>query len=86
MRADRTLTERMLVNLSSNAVKFSPPNSTVSMRVAASGAGQVAFSVTDRGQGVSKEMADKMFDKFTRARGGPRFGSGLGLATRMMPA
>ncbi|MDQ1538255.1 MAG: two-component system, OmpR family, sensor histidine kinase MprB [Actinomycetota bacterium] len=68
--------ERAMVNLLDNAVKFSPPDSTVTVRLAGG-----ALTVTDQGPGVPAADRDKVFDRFWRgddARGMP--GSGLGMA------
>ena len=68
--------ERALVNVLDNAVKFSPPDSTIT----ASLSGGVV-TVADEGPGVPLADRDKVFDRFWRgdeARGTP--GSGLGMA------
>ena len=81
---DFELTVRILVNLLSNAIKFSTPEAVVTVRVAPSGTAMLTFSVIDQGQGIPKEWADKVFDKFTQVEahraGGTVVGSGLGLA------
>lgn len=80
--ADHGVTARVLVNLLSNAIKFSQPESTVIVRVAPFSPNAVAFSVADQGRGISKEWADKVFDKFSQAEVGKtrgEVGSGLGL-------
>lgn len=71
-----------LVNLLSNAAKFSPPGSDVLFTLEAAGDGTLTVKVTDKGPGIPREFRDKIFGKFaqadsssTRARGG----SGLGL-------
>ena len=81
---DSELAVRILVNLLSNAVKFSPPGGVVTVRVAPSAAAALTFSITDQGQGIPTEWADKVFDKFTQVEayksGAATVGSGLGLA------
>ena len=71
-----------LVNLVSNAIKFSPANSTVRIAARLAGGG-VAVSVTDQGRGIAPEDISRLFQKFrqldqpgTRRTGG----TGLGLA------
>lgn len=71
-----------LVNLLSNAAKFSPPGSDVVFTLDAMDDGTFTVTVTDKGPGIPREFRDKIFGKFaqadsssTRARGG----SGLGL-------
>lgn len=73
---DASALERALVNVLDNAVKFSPPDSTVTAHL---GGGVV--TVADEGPGVPVADRDKVFDRFWRgddARGMP--GSGLGMA------
>jgi signal transduction histidine kinase len=81
--ADLELTMRVVVNLLSNAIKFSQPGSVVSIRVAPDEGNVAVFSVIDQGHGIPKELADKLFNKYTqleaRTSGGMP-GSGLGLA------
>ncbi|MGW2216815.1 ATP-binding protein [Nonomuraea sp. NPDC001684] len=78
--ADPALLERVLVNLMSNAVRFSPPGQTV--LVTASGHGDhVEIRVMDRGPGIPPEAHDRVFQPFQRL--GDRdnhSGVGLGLA------
>jgi two-component system sensor histidine kinase MprB len=68
--------ERAIGNLLDNAVKWSPPDGVVEVRVAD---GEV--SVRDHGPGIAEQDLPHVFDRFWRAseaRGLP--GSGLGLA------
>ena len=80
---DPDLTLRVLINLISNAIKFSQPNSAITVRVVPAEADSLlAFSVADQGRGIPKEWADKVFDKFVQVearRAGSTVGSGLGL-------
>lgn len=75
-----SLTE-VLVNLLGNAVKYSFPNSKISLRAEAQGA-QVFVSVTDTGVGIAKEDLPHLFQDFSRGRAQPEgvAGCGLGLA------
>ncbi len=73
---------QVLVNVLANAVKFSPPGTTVT--VAAVPADQdVLFTVRDHGRGIPADQLERIFDRFhqvdasdTRQQGG----TGLGLA------
>lgn len=81
--ADRELTTRVLINVLGNAIKYSPPQSSITVRVAPHDVAEVAFSVIDQGPGVPKEWADKVFDKFAQVearKAGAPVGTGLGLA------
>jgi two-component system, OmpR family, sensor histidine kinase MprB len=73
---DAAALERALVNVLDNAVKFSPPDSTVTVRLS-----NGVVTVADEGPGVPAADRDKVFDRFWRgddSRGMP--GSGLGMA------
>lgn len=74
--------EQVVTNLIVNAVKFSPPGSTVEI-TAKQVRGYVRVSVTDQGPGVPKDKQKKVFEKFFQINGQPwqkGCGSGLGLA------
>jgi two-component system sensor histidine kinase KdpD len=76
---DGLLIQEVLVNLLDNAVKFSPPDSTIDISAAVAGE-SLAVSVADRGSGIPTGSEAKLFDKFFRAEGETRSGSGIGLA------
>lgn len=83
--ADPDRLERILGNLVSNAVKYSPPESEVVVSLAErEGMAQVA--VSDRGQGISPEDLSHVFERLFRASDEHRRESlGLGLyITRML--
>jgi signal transduction histidine kinase len=65
----------LLRNLVENAVDFSPAGSVVKVRLGAAG-----LSVDDDGPGVPGEHRARVFERFWRAPGQTRAGSGLGLA------
>ena len=83
--ADGRQLSRVLTNLFSNAVKFTPPGGTV---VLAAGPPphpneqSLLVSVTDSGEGIPAEMQQLLFGKFQQlpTRGMFRKGTGLGLA------
>lgn len=80
--ADRGKLRVVIDNLLSNALKYSPENGAVTVRVRGSADG-VSLDVTDAGPGVEPEERNKVFDWFfqaDRAHGGRIKGSGLGLA------
>jgi signal transduction histidine kinase len=81
-RADRHAAVQILDNLISNAVKYSPHQTTVQIRGFLSGA-NACISVTDQGPGISEADQRKLFGKFTRLSAKPTGGessSGLGLS------
>ena len=69
----------LIDNLVSNAVKYSPANSkiTVSVRMSETG---TQLIVSDQGQGIPRELRRKVFERFYRLPGQDQPGSGLGLA------
>ncbi len=78
VRADPRRLERVLLNLLSNALKYSPEG-RVRLEVASRG-GWVAISVVDGGPGIRPEDLPHLFQRFYRGRGAPsRDGLGLGL-------
>jgi signal transduction histidine kinase len=84
LMADRKLLRRVIINLVSNALKYTPERGSIMVTVA-DREGAVELSVADTGYGISKEDQELLFTKFYRTRGadGERTkipGSGLGLA------
>ena len=76
VRVDRLRFEQVLINLLSNAQRYTPPGGhiTVSTRLAR---GEVILTVADSGPGISPEDRERIFEPFYR---GDRSGLGLGLA------
>jgi signal transduction histidine kinase len=80
--ADSAATVQILDNLISNALKYSPPNTTVHIH-ALPEKESVVINVRDEGPGISEADQKKMFQKFTRLTARPTGGessTGLGLA------
>jgi PAS domain S-box-containing protein len=80
--ADGVRINQVLVNLIANAIKFSPPSTTVAIAVRQQNGG-MHFEVKDQGPGISEADKSKLFLKFqqldsSETRAQP--GSGLGLA------
>ncbi len=77
---DDVLLEQVLVNVLSNAIKYSPNESEIVISVRCI-SDKVAIAVSDQGIGIPKQDAERIFDKFHRS---PRTlhipGTGLGLA------
>ncbi len=79
VRADRERLRQLLMNLLTNAVKYTVAGDEVRVRAAAEN-GAVSVSVTDHGPGISPEDQRIIFEKFGRARtGSSKPGTGLGL-------
>lgn len=73
---------QVIDNLISNAVKFSPAGTTVTLHASAEN-GSVRISVTDQGQGIPEEEQKKLFQEFGKTSVKPTDGeksTGLGLA------
>jgi signal transduction histidine kinase len=77
---DSALTARVLVNLLTNAIKFSPEHACISLSVAPYQDNRAVFRIADQGKGIPKEWANKVFDKFAQVESRKLgIGSGLGL-------
>ena len=76
---DPSLLRKILVNLLSNALKYSGEHSVVNVRVVCA-AGQLTLTVQDHGVGISAEDQEHLFERFFRARNVTTVpGTGLGL-------
>ena len=83
IQADRDKVRQCLVNLCSNAVKFTPAGGQITVTAEPEAIGRVAIHVTDSGIGIGEEHLDRVFDVFYQVDGSsPREygGAGLGLA------
>jgi len=78
VRVDGGQIERVLGNLLENAVKFSPPDAPVQIRVTSTRA-EVIVRVVDQGPGVAQAELERIFEPFYRG-GDRQRGAGLGLA------
>jgi signal transduction histidine kinase len=77
---DATRIGQVMINLLSNALKFSPARGRVTLSVEASD-GLARLEVADEGPGVSKEEIPHLFERFWRGNAGRRAsGSGIGLS------
>jgi signal transduction histidine kinase len=81
IRADERKVKQVLLNLMSNALKFTPEGGRIDVRAAACD-GVVEISVADTGIGIAPEDQATVFDEFRQvgARAGKVEGTGLGLA------
>lgn len=84
LRGDAERLERVFVNLLTNALKYSAPETEVVVRLAQEDDG-VRTDVVDQGQGIAPGDLAQLFERFFRAAGSSRFeGMGLGLYTVRM--
>jgi len=80
---DRLVLRQGIVNLLDNAIKYSPRNTRILVRVGFGAAGQASLEITDEGPGIPSEHQPYVFDRFYRvdqARTREWGGTGLGLA------
>lgn len=72
LKGDATKVKEVLINLMSNAVKFTPINGHITTEIrrienAPAGKARVLFSVTDTGIGISEDKRKDIFDAFNQA-------------------
>jgi two-component system, OmpR family, sensor histidine kinase KdpD len=81
LELDAVLFEQVLFNLLDNAAKYSPPDTTISIRSIRE-RDAVMLQVADEGEGIPPTELESVFDKFYRVQKGDhvRPGTGLGLA------
>jgi signal transduction histidine kinase len=82
---DPERTRQILINLLSNAFKFTPEGGTIAIESAVND-GKVSLAVKDSGQGIPADQLDSIFNKFEQVKGvrtkmgAQQKGTGLGLA------
>lgn len=82
VRADEEKTTWVLINLLSNAIRYSPGEAPLTVRAASDGAGRVRLSVQDCGPGIAPEHHERIFQRFHQSPEGEvrRGSTGLGLS------
>lgn len=86
IRGDQGLLDRVIENLVSNAIKFSPSGSPVHVALKISG-GRARLEIVDHGPGIPEEERTAVFGRFARgsAQGlAPGLGLGLALVTEVI--
>ncbi|HEX5661127.1 MAG TPA: sensor histidine kinase [Polyangiales bacterium] len=81
--ADMLRLKQVLINLIANAIKFSEPNTTVSVRWESAGAEGETIAIEDRGIGIAAEHHERIFTSFEQVHQGDTRkygGTGLGLS------
>ncbi len=80
--ANAVALHRVLTNLCVNALKYSPSDASVEIRLDADHRGRVQILVVDRGRGIDARDLDVIFEEFARGRlAQDDGGTGLGLAS-----
>ena len=77
-RFDGSRLEQVLTNLLGNAGRYSPPGSTITVRLTRMD-DRARIEVADRGMGIAPEQLDKLFTPFYRGAAAARYKGGLGL-------
>lgn len=82
IEGDRGRIQQLLINIMSNAIKYTPNGGTIRI-VAASFGNEVRIQVKDNGIGIPEEDLERLFERFYRvdkARSREKGGTGLGLS------
>ena len=82
IRGDRIRIEQFLINITSNAIKYTPDGGRISLRLHDLG-DRAEVTITDNGVGIPAEDIPHLFERFYRvekARSSDKGGTGLGLA------
>ena len=77
--ADPLLSQRVLVNLLNNAIKFSPQHGTITLQGNVVEGNEVVIAVRDEGPGIPADWQRRVFAKYDQVSGAKSGGSGLGL-------
>lgn len=81
IQADVEKTAWVIINFMSNALRYSAPQSKITVAIVAKGK-TVEFSVKDSGKGIDPQYQERLFERYFQvpADGQNKSGSGLGLA------
>jgi two-component system phosphate regulon sensor histidine kinase PhoR len=85
---DRERIEQVLINLIHNAIKFTPPGGSVTIRARQEGQ-DVLVSVSDTGVGIPADDLPRIFERFyksDKSRSGGGTGLGLAIAKHIIEA
>ncbi|WP_447642014.1 MULTISPECIES: ATP-binding protein [Chitinophagaceae] len=77
--ADKEKTLWVLTNLLTNAIRYSPEHTEISLS-AREGQGKVRIEVSDQGPGIDEKYREKIFDRYYQIPGTSESGTGLGLS------
>ncbi|HXQ12074.1 MAG TPA: HAMP domain-containing sensor histidine kinase [Caulobacteraceae bacterium] len=89
VRGDREFIAQALANLLDNAVKYTPRGGAVMLRSRRRSSGEIEFSITDTGPGVSDADRQRIVQRFVRlenSRNKPGAGLGLSLVAAVAEA
>jgi signal transduction histidine kinase len=77
-RTDARRVEQILVNLLGNAIRHTPAETTVTVRLEYE-TPDVVFTIEDQGPGIAPDEVERIFDIYVTKAGEERQGTGLGL-------
>ena len=77
--ADREKLARIIFNLLSNALKYTPQGGHIDVSLQDAPEAQMSLRIKDTGKGINKEEAKMVFERFFQAKGSAS-GTGIGLA------
>ena len=81
LECDKELTERVVMNLIGNALKFTPRGGMITLTIGFVGEEGMEFEIADTGPGIPKSKLETVFEKFKQLEGGEQAqGYGLGLS------
>jgi PAS domain S-box-containing protein len=80
VRADPRRLKQVLINLMTNAIKFSRDAGAIAVRARRTDDGLVELAVSDNGPGIAEHDRERIFEPFVTLDRSPRSGAGLGLA------
>jgi signal transduction histidine kinase len=91
IRADSEDLELIWINLLENAIRYSPAESKIFMRVSRNGGGLARVSIEDSGPGIPPTDLPRIFERFhradsSRARSSGGFGLGLAISKALVDA
>ena len=78
--SDSRKLKHIVENYVSNAIKYSPPNGTIAVRISAKPDDMFSIEVVDQGPGIGPEKLRLLFNRFQRLDESASTGTGLGLA------
>lgn len=85
IEADRDMISQAVMNLISNAIKYTPEGGTVTIETAVDEGRSLTFCrVSDTGVGIPPEDVPHIFDKFYRVRSNNRMAKGTGLGLSLV--
>ncbi|MGE3609257.1 MAG: ATP-binding protein [Bacteriovoracaceae bacterium] len=77
---DRDRVIQVLSNIISNAIKFSPPNTSIKIKINIINSAELEFSIQDFGPGIEQESLTHIFDRYWQSKQTRQLGTGLGLS------